>query len=503
MACENCDYTDTIIPMDYTKSAFQFVNRKLYHNWKMIGIQASHDFVYGKIHLDSSGRLRGVASGCKPIEEINQNNQMIGRGAWYFRAKVDGYDGQKSATYGIMGHCQSPGLVSQREYLGGVGPADVQNNIQPSARQMEDPDLGTPFYRGWGLYQGSEFCACADGFNDTWHMAVFIQGPKYDIDGKFVPNQYEYYMQYDVDDDCGKFQDFEAKENCLARNSRRPGRFTSWDHLGGGVRRKWNTCEALSYTDQQAINNYGCLQTNASLFNSNDILGSAANGSFGPLMPMTIRQGVLVKLTSLPSCNHFDKVTRRIVNQYVNPENGQITYQYDVTRCERAAIRFAGWCNSGVGWGPSCAIGRSGTSKKFNYNVQEFHYDRWDKAIDGAGGESAYKIFDELYEVPELSYKIRVLAHKKSVIMNYYNQKEGYEQSTWMTQRYVTGGSPTDSLSTRRGCMCQNSSSGEGTPYPIRPYNTFVYCPNNFTCDKKCVNQDGTVKIDPTYTPGA
>ena len=123
-------------------------------------MQASHDFVHGKITQDASGHLKGIASGCKPVEEINQNNQLIGRGAWYLRAKSDDATG-KSATYGIMGHCQSPGVYS-----------DVQMHIKPTAWEIEDPNF-MPFYRDWGLYQGQLFCQCP--YNPDWHVAVFVE----------------------------------------------------------------------------------------------------------------------------------------------------------------------------------------------------------------------------------------------------------------------------------------------------------------------------------------
>lgn len=527
MACENCNYVDTVIPMDYTKSAFQYINRKQYHNWKMIGIQATHDFVHGAganagITVDGSGRLMGVASGCKPIEEINQNNQMIGRGAWYFRAKVDGYSGQKSATYGIMGHCQSPGLVD-RDDLSSQLASDVRDNVQPTAWDMEEPNIGTPMYRGWGLYQSNLFCACSDGYNSNWHMAVFIKEPKLDDDGNQQSDPsspdgkaYNYYMQYEPDEDCSLRPDLDSRETCLARNSRRPGRFTSWEYLGGGKRRKWNTCEALSYNNSSSIRNSVCLNVNSSVFESNDILGVSGIQQYAPLQPQMVLQGVLVKLTSLPSCNHFDKVTPIKTGETTNPETGQTIENFTNFRCERAAIRFGGYCNVGAKWNPSCAFSTNGTQKQVHFNIQEYHYDRWDVSDDLISiSDNRYKIFDELYTVPEMNYEIRVLAHKKSIIENYYNEKSGFEKSTWMQKRYLTGGKSSDSVknenpdfaenggrpgerlvvdgkvipeftSDPRGCSCQNPSDGAGAPYPIRPYSSFQYCANDFTCDKKC-----------------
>lgn len=533
MSCENCNYTDIIMPIDYTQSAFEYVNRKQFHKWRMIGLQASHDFVFGKISTDSSGILRGIASGCKPIEEINQHNHIIGRGVWYFRAKVDNgsgtinvpnpefkekggepgaelkdsegnvipefnQSGVSSAVYGIMGHAQSPGLVSNREYIGGVGPADVQNNIQPSARQMEEPNLGTPFYRGWGLYQGNEFCACAGGFNDIWHMAIFIEQKELDLNGRWTGN-YTSVMQYDPDEDCSRFKTLDEKENCLARNSRRPGRFTSWDHLGGGNRRKWNTCEALCYTDMQTTgDNVKCLDINSAVFNTNDIIGGSGNGpNYAPLLPYAIRQGILVKLTSLPTCNHFEKVTPIKTNEIYNPETDSYDSIYTNFRCERAAIRIAGFCNSNVAWWPSCSISAQGISKLFHFATQEYHYDRWDRDHSGgAYSENCFKIFDEQYYVPELECGIRVLAHKKEILENYYKEKTGFEKSTWMIKKYLTGGNENSSIYGNRGAEC-TSDSGENKPYPIRPYTSFNYCPNTFSCEKDhFFDGDKIIKIE-------
>lgn len=511
MSCENCNYTDIIMPIDYTRSAFEYINRKQFDKWKMIGLQASHNFVFGKVGLNNSGVLTGISSGCKPIEEINQNNQLIGRGAWYFRAKVDngsgtvdvpnpefkkkgGEPGQElrdeedniipefnqsgvsSAAYGIMGHSQSPGIV-----YGGLG--DVRNNVKPSARQIEDP-VNIPFYRGWGLYQGDEFCACAAGYNDVWHLAAFLEQKELDFDGNWTGG-YTSVMQYDLDRECNQ-PSLDEKENCLAENSRRPGRFTSWDHLGGGARRKWNTCEALLTVDVGAIgDNSKCLNVNASVFTSNDIIGGSGTGAnFAPLLPFAIRQGVIIKLTSLPTCNYFEKVTPIKTNEVYNPETESYEDVYTNLRCERAVIRFAGSCDNQVQILSPCATFAQGIQKIFHFPVQEYNYDRWDRdTSNGLGGQGCFKIFDEIYYIPEIESRIRVLAHKKEILENYYRQKPGFEQSTWMTKRYLTGGNTDSSIYGNRGMMCQ-SNTGEGTAYPIRPYNTFNYCPNTFTCDK-------------------
>ena len=124
------------------------------------------------------------------------------------------------------------------------------------------------------MYQGDEFCACAAGYNDVWHLAAFLEQKELDFDGNWTGG-YTSVMQYDLDRECNQHS-LDEKENCLAENSRRPGRFTSWDHLGGGARRKWNTCEALLTVDVGAIgDNSKCLNVNASVFTSNDIIGGS------------------------------------------------------------------------------------------------------------------------------------------------------------------------------------------------------------------------------------
>jgi hypothetical protein len=72
----SCDYTDVIVPMDYTKSAFKHANRKQFHNWKMVGMVIAHGTV-GGIKLGPSGQwISGAVTGCMVIEEINQNNSV-------------------------------------------------------------------------------------------------------------------------------------------------------------------------------------------------------------------------------------------------------------------------------------------------------------------------------------------------------------------------------------------------------------------------------------------
>ena len=55
-----------------------------------------------------------------------------------------------------------------------------------------------------------------------------------------------------------------------------------------------------------------------------------------------------------------------------------------------------------------------------------------------------------------------------------------------MRKKFLTGGGINDLPTGAKGCMCQNPQDGDEGHIPIRPYNEFVYCPNNFTCEKTC-----------------
>jgi len=63
-----------------------------------------------------------------------------------------------------------------------------------------------------------------------------------------------------------------------------------------------------------------------------------------------------------------------------------------------------------------------------------------------------------------------------------------------MTKKYLTGGKIADGPTGKKGCSCKGST-GEDSAYPIRPYNDFNYCPNEFTCEKTC---NGTASPPPT-----
>jgi hypothetical protein len=523
MACENCDYTDIIIPMDYTLSAFRYANRKQYNQWKMIGIQATHTFLHNGVNgigikVDDSGRLVGIASGCKVIEEVNQNNHIIGRGAWYLRAKSDGGatkdGGTNSAGYGIMGHCQSPGIEGPQ--------GDASFNVKQTAWSIEGYGYSTSellnmgltkealsqnggaFFRGWGSKQGTEFCSAA-GASD-WHMAVFFEYTK-SYDG-----QKDQYMQYYADEDCAKKCEFASDKKkctciCRANNSQLPGRFTAWICVDDLSERVYRTCEALNYRLGGVEGRYDmlhssklCLDATNSIFSSNDILGTSSKDiakdlAYAPMRVLGIGDGVMVKLTSLPTCNHFDKVIveKGSYNEskIKDGEEQIVNTQYENKfRCERGVIRLAPQCFAAVSAGPVRAI------KSIHFDTIEKHYDRWDRS-----DKSNLKIFDEVFTLQN-GIKVRVLAHHKDEIMKYYGDgvfRADYTKDKWLTKKYLTGGHYADGPTGQKGCECNNSSDGTNSAYPIRPYNNFTYCANNFTCEKTCT---GNANPSPPSTPG-
>jgi hypothetical protein len=498
MACENCDYTDTIMPIDYTLASFQYANRKQYHQWKMIGIQATHTFLYNGtngngIGLDDSGRLVGIISGCKPIEEVNQNNHILGRGAWYFRGKSDDSVG-KSAGYGVLGHCQSPGIEGNQ--------GDATYNLKPSAFTIEGygglnsnkdpyPSLlqNGAFPRGWGQYQSNTLCQAASA--SDWHMAVFFE---YTVG---YTGKLETFMLYYPDADCAKECGSDIKCICIckARNSQLPGRFSAWICLDDLSNKVYRTCEAFIYRIGGVERGYDiqhasahCLDAKNSIFSSNDILGISSENilndpAYAPFRILGIGDGVMAKLTSLPACNHFEKLIRvkkDITNNQnlidICTENPDDERCYDRKRCERAAIRLAPQCFAGIAGGAVTA------TKYFHYETIEKHYDRWDTS------EKGYKIFDEIYKLSN-GVTARVVAHHKDELMKYWGDgvfREAYTKDKWMIKKYLTGGLTTNDPTGKKGCSCDNSSSGQDTPYPIRPYNSWTYCPNDFKCEKDC-----------------
>lgn len=462
----SCDYTDIIVPIDYVTEAFEYANRKQFHRWKMIGMQVGHSTV-GDIQKDIDGNITaGLLSGCLPIEEVNQNNHIIGRGAYYFRHKSTATGVSESAAYGIQGHCNTPGLEDGNyNYF-----RNVNNNglIPTDAFSLED-EKHSPMYRGWGRPLGKDLCF-ADGAG--WHMAVFI---KDDV------TQYTV-MYYDQDEDCSKAADQTA---CAVKQTRRTGRFTA---IVGD--QAYRTCEAMMVIPiENALNSRGPCALLDDQF-VNDINGSRNQS---PFRSQRSDFSLTIKLTSLPSCNNF-KPLKYTTDYYVDVGNGEIMNPEVIYPCERAVIRFSTSCSVFVAAGSD---GFGAVSAEANYfsPVREYHYDRWDVSEEYLPFEpdKVYKIFDEVYRIEEFGLTVRVLTHSKDVIEKYLQAarggeaEPGYEVSNSINRKFVTGGKSTDVLgSALRGCRCSNQDGQDIEKYPIRPYNQFIYCPNNFTCEKTC-----------------
>lgn len=549
----NCDYTDVIVPVDYTLSAFKYSNRKKYANWKMIGMQVSHGTV-GGIKLDENNYttyVGGIVTGCMPIEEINQNNQIVGRGAYYFRAKADSFDGAKSAAYGILGHCNTPGV----EYS---NPSDVRLSAEPSiilarpgAWEIEGTDAlayatmgeqgkliggepintmkNTPWFRGWGVAQGQDKCSTMNGID--WWMGYWAQNKEtgYVWQG-FVPDE-------DCSLRCGDSPS--CKRICREQNAQKRGRFSPWGWKGDD-QLIYRNCEAMTYDFEilghgadrlPQYNNTACYNAASPAFTSNDILGIDAYPPLSYGEGGGAHMGVMIKLTSLPTCNHFDKLieiddkrpspikdpnycvkigsdpftsTRYPLNEFSECNDGLSGVFIRRVRCERAVLRIASICNYAFPIGVGNTYHRGFTVGK----PYEYHFDRWDRADNGN-----YKLFDEIFDLPDANLKVRVLAASKAIWEGYMkpNKRVGDPQDgpfLWsqmgdpsitfgvdatnhlngdlMRKKFLTGGGINDLPTGAKGCMCQNPQDGDEGHIPIRPYNEFVYCPNNFSCEKTC-----------------
>jgi hypothetical protein len=562
------DYTDVIIPVDYTLSAFKYINRKQYHNWKMIGMQVSHGTV-GGIKLDENNHtsyVGGIVTGCMPIEEINQNNQIIGRGAYYFRGKAGPFDQAKSsAAYGILGHCNTPGVewnnpsdvrisIDPDIVLGRPGPWQIEGSDALAIAQLgEQGELiggepittmkDTPWFRGWGVSQGYDKCSTMNAL--SWHLGYWMQNTQ---TGFVTPG---YIPDVDCIRQCG-VDNKPCIRRCREQNAQARGRFSPWGYIGTNDQLIYRNCEAMTY-DFEIIGhgvdgrpervNSACLSVNSPAFNYNDILG-VKGPQFAPLSLGEgggSHMGIMIKLTSLPTCNHFDKLIQQddkrpskikdptycvkigsdpftstrypltIYSDCGESENGGkgigLTGVFVRNlRCERAVLRIASICNFAF---PSSNEVGLVYHRGFTVNkAYEYHYDRWDRADDGN-----YKLFDEIIDLPDANLKIRVLAASTSIWDGYMkpNRRVGDKADgpfLWsqmgdpsitfgvdetnhlngdlMRKKFLTGGGIHDVPGGKKGCMCQNPQDGDEGYNPIRPYNEFVYCPNNFTCEKTC-----------------
>lgn len=507
------DYTDLIMPIDYTLDAFQFVNKKRYDKWKMIGMQFSHPYFKG-INATNvngsgvsiySGPLQGFVSGCKPIEEINQNNHIVGRGGWYLRARRDGDN--NSATYGIIGHCHQPDARSEIAgqytdiFKGPIeGNFDLSNDNFPVRQSL----TYSPIERNWGVIQSPAMCgaAVADQFGGgdlRWGMIAF-----YELEDG-LSGEKRYFIQYmspnsRTTDPINK-----------AYESQGEGSFDAWIYLGGGNTRVYRTCEALLFNPPLAAPNQASgpitnwkYPTDMCINYKNPVFSSGASTIDPNAIVLPLQgwmQGAIIKLTSLPTCNHFEKYsTHRIPctgpgswrDNPVSREKRDICCNQDsidynpddpvcfkTIRCERAVIRIM----------PVCQAYVAGKWQGKWWPTIEKHFDRWDAVI---GDATNYKIFDELFEIPEAKMRIRVLAHSvteiekhtEELLKNSSHPYDRYDEQC-MTVTYLTGGNLGDAPTGPKGCSCVNPVQNEDH-YPIRPYNQFVYCANNFTCEKTC-----------------
>jgi hypothetical protein len=363
------------------------------------------------------------------------------------------------------------------------------------------------------------------------------------------------------DDDCTKkcgpqSKAEECHRKCRQENAQKPGRFSPWVYIAGKAGYEpyiYRNCEAVTYDldiighgvdAKQGRANSKCYIEAGPAFTYNDILGRSGYPPLEYGVGGGAHLGVIIKLTSLPTCNHFDRVftiADRRPNKLRDPVwcvpegaddfTGTRTPPDPITsecpkgtkgvfprnlRCERAALRVSSTCQ--MAW---LNGGQYETSLKV-FDVVEKHYDRWDRADDGN-----YKLFDEIIELPDSNLTVRVLA-APDTIWNGYRYPQGwtydadgnviptgknedaifkhilvgdpsitYRSEDWFKKKFLTGGNvsgvnylPSD----KRGCSCTNPKDGDEGYYPIKPYTEFVYCPNNFSCKRECTQDSMGIK---------
>jgi hypothetical protein len=532
-----CDYTDVVKVLDYTPDAFEYANRKSYHKWRLIGMQVDHTFVggirlsdpysnlqatgvniNGMSEVDKSGvfitynqGLEGIVTGCIVLEEINQNNQLINRGASYLRAKVDG-DGNNSATYGILGNCKNPDKkrYGQSSYdtnaVTNFSEADQSwarfeglEQLPAIPTNVQDELFSKPMLNAWADPQDYYLCCCPT--NEQWEMQVRIE-----IDDGGVK---KYFVQSPV-----------YKQDNFP-NSIDLGTFNQYYGDGRGNRYYYRTCEAISYPpggigegtkrQRDSISTKLCVDYSDAIYNvgySGKPDGLLFEGSIN-LQQVT--QGVFVKLTSLPSCKHFNQTINIRIPSGAFPDTpvgrekqdrcydpNEYGYDPDQPMCfehirkERAVIRIMPVCMA-----TAFTQGRGGGQKAQiikHFDVLERHYDRWDKA---AGPGNGFKIFDEVFDFPAQKMRVRVISHGKKYLEQYAkdfpykivsdvnNIGTIIPNPDFMVPYFLTGGNVTDRAGGAKGCSCSHSAQSVGS-YPIRPYNQFKYCPNDFSGEKDC-----------------
>ena len=224
-----------------------------------------------------------------------------------------------------------------------------------------------------------------------------------------------------------------------------------------------------------------------------------ARGGLTGSVIIYLNHGVIVRLTSYPSCSQRklmkgEKIPEDEFSNYMlGPDKKAICYDptsygynpessfcFSKVYPERAVLRIMPVCMA------QGTVSQQNISKLKFFNQIEKHYDRWDKAKEGF-----FKIFDEVFEFPEAKMKIRIITHKPEEFDKYYSSLLKDDRVTfknpadYMKPYFLTGGNINDRAGGAKGCSCTNEPQNE-SHYPIRPYNQFVYCPNNFTGEKTC-----------------
>lgn len=462
------DYIDVIKVLDYTPEAFLIENKRQYDKWRVIGMavtnaagglgSVSNTDEYSDPSNPLEQGLRGLASGCLVLEEINQHNHLLSRGANFLRVKIDG---SGSATYGVMGNCKNPDKGLSATYMGpqyaGGFPPDDGSQPLPDSQDSILPQYAlkwSPWTNGWSDAMDSNLCSCA-GVDDTgWQL--YVLGEIDDIKGikRFVqkasPKQDS---EIGVDDKTLRNCDFIS--------------FPSGPEGQGGL---------LAESKASDI----CVDYTNKMFN-------LARGGLTGSVILRLNHGVMVRLTSYPSCNQrkmqrvriprdgfgYDNLNKEIIcyDQTDSQYNPEEDFCFAKVYPERAVIRIMPVCMA-EGFVSNQSI------KKLNFfNHIEKHYDRWDKAAEGN-----FKIFDEVFEFPEAKMKIRVVTHKPEEFDKYY---ESLNPADYTKPYFLTGGNINDRAGGPKGCSCINAPQNE-SHYPIRPYNQFIYCPNEFTGEKTC-----------------
>jgi hypothetical protein len=471
------DYIDVVRILDYTPESFLLKNRKRYDQWKIIGMAVTRrGFGTGDVKntdeysdpTDPLARgLVGLASGCLVLEEINQHNHLVSRGADFLRVKIDG---SGSATYGVMGNCKNPdkGLNATSigpQYAGGFPPDDGQQPL-PNSQDLILPNYFlkySPWMNGWADSMDSNLCSCAGVDEKSWQMYVL-----------------------------GEIDDVKGTKRFLQTAG------STQKSTIGVNDQTIRTCDFISYPSGPEAQAGLLAESRASdicVDYTNKMFNLARGGLTGSVI-LALNHGVIVRLTSYPSCNQRKLIKLRIpqggfgsdeLNKEeicYNPDDSQYNPEepFCFTRIypERAVLRIMPVC---------MAKGSVSTQEiyKINFfNHIEKHYDRWDKAKEGF-----FKIFDEVFDFPDAKMKIRIITHKPEEFDKYYFSLFKDDRVTfknpadYMKPYFLTGGNINDRAGGAKGCSCTNEAQNE-SHYPIRPYNQFVYCPNNFTGEKTC-----------------